>query len=179
MAVLVGLLRGINLGARNRLGMAELRAVVEGLGYESPRTLLQSGNVVFGSPDSPDTTAKRIQDALARDAGLDVPVLVRTRAEMARIVKRNPLAEHATDPKFHHVMFLSGKADPAAVREIDAARYAPELFAAHGREVYVWMPGGTQASKLGHGFWEKRLGLAATARNWNTVTKLLEMASSS
>jgi uncharacterized protein (DUF1697 family) len=174
---LIGLLRGVNLAGRNRIGMADLRELVAGLGYENPRTLVQSGNVVFGSSDPPGAAAKRIEEALARDAGLAVPVLVRTRAEIAAVVKRNPLAEHATVPKFHHVVFLSGKADPKVVREIDAARYAPEMFEAHGREIYVWMPGGAQGAKLGHAFWEKRLKLTATARNWNTVTKLLEMAS--
>jgi uncharacterized protein (DUF1697 family) len=174
---LIGLLRGINLVTRNRLAMADLRRIVEGLGYENVRTLLQSGNVVFSSSDPADTAAKRIEEALVLDAGLDVPVLVRTRAEMAKVVKRNPLGEHVTEPRRYQVIFLSGKADPNVVREIDPAKYDPEMFAAHGREIYVWTPGGVHAAKLGHGFWEKRLKVTGTARNWNTVEKLLAMAS--
>jgi len=172
---LIGLLRGVNLGAHNRIPMADLRRIVEGLGYENPRTLVVSGNVVFGSSDAPGTAAKRIEEALAREAGLRVPVLVRTPQELARIVKRNPFGQHAAEGKFHHVIFLSGKADPKLVRDVDPEQYLPERFAVHGSEIFHFTPGGMQGAKLTYAFWEKRLGLKATARNWNTVEKLLAM----
>lgn len=174
---LIGLLRGVNLGAHNRIAMADLRRIVEDLGYEHPRTLVVSGNVVFGSSDPPATAAKRIEKALASEAGLNVPVLVRTAQELVRIVERNPFGQHAAEGKFHHVIFLSGKADPKLVREVDPEQYLPERFAAHGSEIYHLTPGGMQGAKLTYAFWEKRLELRATARNWNTVEKLAAMAS--
>jgi uncharacterized protein (DUF1697 family) len=177
MAQLIGLLRGVNVASHNRIAMADLRRIVEGLGYENPRTLVQSGNVVFGSSDAAGVAASRIEEALGTELGLDVPVIVRTRAELAKVVERNPFAEIATQLKMYYVIFLSEKPDAKALGAIDAATYEPEVFEAHGREVYVWFPEGMHRAKLGHAFWEKRLKVTATARNWNTVQGLLEMAS--
>jgi uncharacterized protein (DUF1697 family) len=156
MARQIALLRGINLGPNRRLSMADLRDVMHGLGYEDAKTLLQ----------------KR----LARETGLEVDVLVRTRNELAKIVARNPLAEHVTDPKRYLVVFLSAKPKAKALGEVDAADFEPERFAVEGREIYTWLPGGVQKAKLTHAFWEKLLGVTATARNWNTVEKLLTLA---
>jgi uncharacterized protein (DUF1697 family) len=176
MAQLVALLRGINVGRNKRLAMADLRALMVDIGYEDARTHLQSGNVVFSASERPAAAAQRIEEALARDAGMDVAVLVRTRTELARLVRRNPLRAHATDPKRHLVVFLSAKPDPKRLRDIDPAAFEPERFEAHGREIYVWFPDGMQSAQLGHAFWEKRLGVTATGRNWNTVEKLLALA---
>ena len=176
MARQIALLRGINLGPNRRLSMADLRDVMHGLGYEDAKTLLQSGNVVFSAPQAPKTVAGRIENRLARETGLEVDVLVRTRNELAKIVARNPLAEHVTDPKRYLVVFLSAKPKAKALGEVDAAEFEPERFAVEGREIYTWLPGGVQKAKLTHAFWEKRLGVTATARNWNTVEKLLTLA---
>jgi uncharacterized protein (DUF1697 family) len=177
MARQVALLRGVNIASRNRIAMADLREVVEGLGYADVKTLLMSGNAVFSSTDRPDAAAAKIRAALKKQLGLDVGVLGRSCAEMARIVDRNPLHGKATNPKRYSVVFLSGKPDARVLREVDAAKYEPELFEAHGKEIYAWWPDGLRQARLTHAFWERRLGLTATARNWNTVEKLLAMAS--
>jgi uncharacterized protein (DUF1697 family) len=176
MARQIALLRGINLGRSKRLGMADLRDLMRALGYEDAKTLLQSGNVVFTASEPPDTIARQIEDRLARDAGLEVAVLVRTRDEIARVVARNPLREHAADPKRYLVVFLSASPDRALLRAIEREQFKPELFRVHGAEIYVWLPDGIQNARLTHAFWEKRLGVTATARNWNTVEKLLALA---
>jgi uncharacterized protein (DUF1697 family) len=176
MARLIALLRGINLARNKRLAMADLRDLMHGLGYEDARTLLQSGNVVFTASEAPATAARRIEERLARDAGLDVAVLVRTRDELAGVVARDPLREHVTDPRRYLVVFLSETPDPEALREIDPADFQPDRFHAHGDEIYVWHPDGIQNARLTHAFWERRLGVTATARNWNTVEKLLALA---
>ncbi len=129
MARQIALLRGINLGSNRRLSMADLRDVMHGLGYEDAKTLLQSGNVVFSTPQAPRTVAGRIENRLARETGLEVDVLVRTRNELAKIVARNPLAEHVTDPKRYLVVFLSAKPRAKVLGEIDAAQFEPERFA--------------------------------------------------
>jgi uncharacterized protein (DUF1697 family) len=156
--------------------MPALRELLHGLGYEDAKTLLQSGNVVLTSKAQPARTATRIRKALAAETGLDVEVVVRTRDELAAVVERNPLGRRATDPKRHHVLFLAKEPARDALEDIAAADYEPELFAAAGRELYVWWPNGLHRARLTPAFLERRLGVVATARNWNTVEKLLELA---
>ncbi len=173
----VALLRGINLGRHKRADMAYLRELVRDLGYDGVRTHLQSGNVVFtarGTP--PEQAAKRIEDQLAHYLGLPVQVIVRTSDELAEVVERNPLREVASDPSRMLVTFLSAAPDPERLREVDPADFEPDLFRVRGREIYLWFPNGMRATHLTHSFWEKRLQVTATARNWNTVTKLLALA---
>lgn len=180
MARHVAFLRAVNLGSRNRIKMATLRELVESLGYEDVATHLQSGNVLFRSPGTtPAKAAKAIEDALAAQLDVTAPVIVRTRAELAAVVEANPLQDVATDPARHLVTFLSAKPDVkarAALAAIDAAAYEPDVFAVEAREIHAWFPDGVQRSKLTNAFWEKRLGVTGTARNWKTVTKLLELA---
>jgi uncharacterized protein (DUF1697 family) len=173
----VALLRGINVGRSKRVGMADLRESVEALGYDDVRTYLQSGNVVFTGKDGrPERAAQKIEDQLAERLGLDVRVLVRTRDELAEVIDRNPLSEIASDPRRLLVAFLSSSPDPKRLRDVDPADFEPDAFAVGAREIYLWCPDGFHATKLGHAFWEKQLQLTATARNWNTVTKLLALA---
>jgi uncharacterized protein (DUF1697 family) len=172
----IALLRGINLVRTRRVAMADLRALMHALGYADARTLLQSGNVVYTSADPPAEAGRRIQEAVERELGVDADVIVRTRDQLADVVDRDPLARHVTDPRRYHVVFLAEPPDAGALRDLDAAAYEPERFAVHGSEVYVWLPEGAQNARLGHAFWEKRLGVRGTARNWNTVEKLLAIA---
>jgi uncharacterized protein (DUF1697 family) len=175
MARQVALLRGVNLGARNRIGMARLRELVEGLGYADVRTHLQSGNVVFSARVRPATAARRIAEQLAAE-GLPVDVLVRTAGELDEVVRADPLGDVASNPKRYLVIFLSAAADEGASAELDPGKYEPERFAVCGREVYTWFPDGVQSAKLSQAFWERRLGVRATARNWDTVVALRDMA---
>jgi uncharacterized protein (DUF1697 family) len=172
----IALLRGINLGARNRVSMPELRELLTGLGHEDVRTLLQSGNVVLTSDLTGEPLERALEAAIAKELGVETPVVVRTVQELARVVECNPLADVADDPKRYQVSFLSGKPAPAAVRELEAADIAPERVVVSGREIYAWHANGIQRSPLIKLLSERKLGVAATARNWNTVTKLLELA---
>jgi len=173
----IALLRGINLGSTNRIAMADLRALLsEDLGLADVRTLLQSGNAVFTSDAAPAALERDVADAIAARLGLEVPVVVRTRDELAAVVALNPLGDVADEPKRYQVSFLAGDPDPEAVAALEAADLAPERVAVHGREVYAWHADGIQRSPLARLITDKRLGTVATARNWNTVTKLLELA---
>ena len=176
MSRLVALLRGVNVGPHKRLGMADLRALVEGLGYADVETHLQSGNVVFGSDDSPDKAARELERALAADVGLEVDVLVRTAADLAKVVERDPLRRHVTDPKRYLVGFLSAAPATARVRAVDPDAYLPERFELAGRELYLWLPDGVHTARLPRALSDQRLGVVSTARNWNTVQKLLALA---
>lgn len=172
----IALLRGINLGARNRVSMPDLRELLTGLGHEDVKTLLQSGNVVLTSDETGEQLEQALEAAIAKELGVESRVIVRSARELAAVVKRNPLADVADDPKRHQVSFLSAKPEAAVVRALEAADVAPEQVAVHGREIYAWHPGGIQRSPLVKLLTDRELGVTATARNWNTVTKLLELA---
>lgn len=170
------LLRGINVGGHRRVPMADLRALLAGLGYDGARTYLQSGNVVLESASSPDQVRRAIEREIKDELDLDVAIFVRTRDELAEVIAKNPLGDVARDPSRYLVSFLSAEPDATLVREAAAVDVRPEQFVVSGREIYAWHPDGVHASKLAKVLSERRLGVTATARNWNTVTKLLELA---
>jgi uncharacterized protein (DUF1697 family) len=170
------LLRGINLGARNRVAMPKLRQLLEDAGFEDVSTYLQSGNVVLSSDLTEKALARKIKRVLADGFGLELDVVVRTRSELARVVRLNPLGDVATNPKRYQVSFLSEKPAPAIVRELRALAAPSEQVVARGRELYAWHPEGVARSKLWARLAGKQLGVVATARNWTTVTSLLELA---
>jgi uncharacterized protein (DUF1697 family) len=172
----VALLRGINVGGHRKVPMAQLRAALEGAGFADVRTHLQSGNVLLSGDSGPEALGRSMEAVIEAEFGFGVDVVVRTRDQLAAAVARNPLTGVATVPKLHHVVFLSAEPDPEAVRRIEAAELGEERVAFSGREVYAWYPGGSQRSPLAQLLTDRRLGVIATARNWNTVTKLLELA---
>jgi uncharacterized protein (DUF1697 family) len=172
----VVLLRGVNLGATNRVSMPVLREALAEAGFEDVATYVQSGNVVLSSGTKPDET-RRLCERVVKDAfGLDVAVVVRTRAELKRVVERDPLGDVATNPKRYQVSFLAAKPAVAVVRRLEEARVDPEALAVHGREIYAWHPDGVARSKLSSLLGGKGLGVTATSRNWTTVTALLALA---
>jgi uncharacterized protein (DUF1697 family) len=170
----IGLLRGVNVGGHAKLPMKKLQELIESLGHTEVQTVIQSGNVVFSSPRK--VTSTSIESALERELGLTVSVLLRTSAELERIVARNPFP--AADTSLLHVGFMSRKPPAAAVRELDSARFAPEEVAVKGLEMYFHLPNGMGRAKLPP-YIDRRLGVPTTVRNWRTVTKLLEIAQGS
>jgi uncharacterized protein (DUF1697 family) len=170
------LLRGINLGPNRRVPMAELRALFTEAGYGDVQTYVQSGNVVLGAPAGPDDLERAAQRLISERFGIDVPVVARTRDELAAVVALNPLGEVATNPKRYQVSFLAAEPDPGVVTRLQAAAIGDERLVAHGRELYAWHPDGVARSKLWNALAGTGLGTVATARNWTTVTTLLEMA---
>jgi uncharacterized protein (DUF1697 family) len=140
------------------------------------RTHLQSGNVVLSSKTKPEQTARKCERLIQAEFGLAIDVVVRTPADLARVVERNPLGDVAKDPKRYQVSFLGGKLPAATRRKLEAAVEEPERLVISGREIYAWHPKGVARSKLWALLAGKGLGVKATARNWTTVTKLLAMA---
>ena len=176
MARQIVLLRGINLGARNRIAMAELRESLTNAGFGDVRTHLQSGNVLLSSKASPKTVARKCERQIAERFGLEVPVVVRTRDELAEVVKRDPLGGDAADPKRYQVTFLAAELDREAVSKLEASAAPTEQFVVSGREVYAWHPETIARSRLWNLLAGQGLGVTATSRNWTTVTKLLALA---
>jgi uncharacterized protein (DUF1697 family) len=171
----IALLRGINVGKNKRIAMADLRELLAGLGYGDVKTLLQSGNAVFTARARPEALQRQIEDAIEARFGFDVSVMVRTARELEAIVEENPIPEGARDGSKLHVLFLSAKPAAATLRGIDPAAFEPEELAVRGREIYLWCKNGVRESKLFGVFSDARLGVKTTARNWNTVTKLLAL----
>ena len=176
MALHVVLLRGINLGARNRIAMGELREALEDAGFKDVRTYLQSGNVVLESTAKSESVARKCERVIAKRFGLEVAVVARTRADLGRIVKRNPLAKVAKEPKRYQVSFLSAKLTAKVVRELESAAAESEQVVVIGREVYAWHPKTIARSRLWTMLAGKGLGVTATSRNWTTVEALLALA---
>jgi uncharacterized protein (DUF1697 family) len=158
--------------------MPELREALAEAGFEDIRTYVQSGNVVLSAPGEPGATGRKVERLIAERFGLEIAVVVRTKAELARVVKKNPLAKVARDPKRYQVSFLDGRLDAATVKKLQAAAAGDEQLVVDGRELYAWHDAGVARSKLWAALAGKGLGVTATARNWTTVTKLLELANS-
>jgi uncharacterized protein (DUF1697 family) len=174
MPTYVALLRGINLGGKRRVAMADLRSWLGELGYADVRTLLQSGNVVFRTAKRAGTVERELEAGLAESAGMRIDCVLRTADELRAVVEADPLGSVADNGSRYHVSFLR-----VAPRRPDFApdAFAPELFQLGEREVYFWTPEGTIHSKMLAAFPTKK-DEVATMRNWNTVTKLLALAES-
>ena len=155
--------------------MPELRAALETAGFRDVRTYVQSGNVLLTSTSSPEDVATRVNALIKDRFGFDVTVLVRSRDELAQIVERNPLRAIAAQPKAHLVTFLSGELPRELIDRLTAL-VTQERFEVVGREIYSWHPAGFARSPLWERLAAKSLGVAATSRNWTTVTALLALA---
>jgi len=167
----LALLRGINVGRAKRIAMADLRAVVAGLGYTDVQTLLVSGNVVFGAPGKRADHGARIQQAIERELGVSSRVTVLTAAEVAAAVGTNPLEALATNPSRHLVAVPIRPADLKALEPLGRQRWSPEALALGRRVAYLWCPDSINDSPL-----LKAVGRALpngiTSRNWSTMLKL-------
>ncbi|MEW2576988.1 DUF1697 domain-containing protein [Streptomyces syringium] len=177
MTTYVALLRGINVGTKQRVPMGTLRDLLSGLGCGSVRTHLNSGNAVFTHPGSdPDALAAGLEEAIARELGLSVRCFLREGVDLRRVVDANPFADRTVDPARFLVTFLTGTARPDAFADLDPGAYAPDEFILGEREVYLLCPDGIRDSKLAKLLTGRRLGEDGTARNWNTVTRLADLA---
>jgi uncharacterized protein (DUF1697 family) len=156
--------------------MAELRELFTGAGFEDVRTYVQSGNVVLSSDADPEQLERRSEQLIAERFGFEVPTVVRTRDQLAGVVERNPLGDVASNPKRYQVSFLGADPPDELVEQLAAVAVPGERLVRSGRELYAWHPDGVARSKLSAKLAGTGLGVKATARNWTTVTTLLEMA---
>jgi uncharacterized protein (DUF1697 family) len=174
----VALLRGINVGGKTMVSMPELRSLFESLGHADVSTYVQSGNVIFRTPSGEqEALAAELEQRIASAFEVSPAVLLRTPAELTEIAGANPFLDHEPDFLKLHVVFLSAVPKADGVGELDPSRSPPDEFSVRGREIYLHLPNGAGRSKLTIDYFENRLGVRATARNWKTVTKLLELTS--
>ena len=175
MTVYVSMLRGVNVGGHSRLKMATLKDAYTALGLRDVHTLLQSGNVVFTSRTKDrQSLAKRIMQEIERRFDLKIEVLIRTLDEIRMLLARGPTTPRADHSKLL-VMFLARVPDARAQSALIKEHKGPEMIELRGPEVYLYYPDGVGRSKLTNAFLENRLDVAGTARNWNTLRKLIEV----
>jgi len=165
--------RGINVGRGNRVPMAQLRSMLADEGYADVATVLQSGNIIVTTRSTDPGEVTGAMERLLSD-GFDVNVrcMVRTADQVRAVLRRDPLAEVVTNPSRYLVNFLSEEPKPDLVAEILGEDHRPEAIAIEGAEAYIWSPDGLARMTLSYAYLEKRLGVVATARNWNTVEKI-------
>lgn len=176
MTIWIGLLRGINVGKARRLAMADLRRLVEEVGYTAPRTLLNSGNVVFrGKAEPAARIAARLERGIEAVAGFHSRVVVVSAETLAAIVEENTLAAGASDPARLLVVFVPEVAALESVRVLLARDWGDERVAVGTHAAYVWSPRGVLESAAAEAV-ARVLGKRVTTRNWATVQKLLALA---
>lgn len=172
------LLRGINVGGRKRLPMADLRQLMEGLGHSGVRTHLQSGQAVFATGHGDEESlAAELAQAIEKHFGFSVDVIVRDHAYLKAVAEACPFPADRLEPKQLHVTYFSASVDAQRFAEIDREAYLPEEFRLGDRELYLYAPDGLGRSKLAEYLAKPRInkGVIATTRNWNTVVKLVEL----
>ena len=178
MPVVISMLRGINLMRNKRIKMDALCAIYKSARLEDPRSHVQSGNVIFRTKESNlASLGSKIQGAIERKAGFRCEVILRTPDELRRAIVNNPFCGRRNlDPSKLLVTFFGGNLNAEARAKILALEANPEELHLVGRELYIYFPKGIGQSKLPWSSLEKKIGIANTARNWNTVTKMLAIA---
>ena len=156
--------------------MPELRELLDGAGHSGARTYLQSGNVVLETETSPEQLADEARGLISERFGFDVPVIVRTLAELEAVLDHNPFPDGAAAPKLYWVSFMDSLSTRIGCRGWPAGAAEGEHVHVHGREIYAWLPDGVARSKLATAMAAPAKGVTATARNWNSVSKLRAMA---
>jgi uncharacterized protein (DUF1697 family) len=178
MIAYIAMLRGINVGGNKRVKMDKLRATCGSLGLDEVKTYIQSGNIVFRSEKlSAAVVANQLSAGIERDFGFSADVIVRSREELGRVIKGNPLLkENDADPSKFHVVFLANKPAAFSVSKLAELTLAPDRVRFLNREIYFYFPNGVSGSSIWKHPLDRMLGVTGTMRNWNTVNKLYEMA---
>lgn len=172
----IAILRGINVGGRRKVLMADLKSLCESKGLKNVKTYIQSGNVLFDSEIEDSALEAMLEKAITDQFGFDVPVLVRTEKEFETSIKNNPFFDKNTDIKQLHLTFLKEKPNKENIEKIVSQDYTPDQFKIIDNDIFILCLGKYHQSKLTNNFFENKLQVGATTRNWKTVLKLLEIS---
>jgi uncharacterized protein (DUF1697 family) len=177
LAVVIAMLRGVNVGGHRKLNMEALRKHCAGLGLDDVQTYIQSGNLVFRDSGDPSTLTRRLEDGIESSFGFRPPVILRTAPELRKVIAKNPFAGRpGIEPSRLLVLFMAASPARAALNHVLAMPCEPEELRANGRELYIYYPGGMARPTIPLVRLEKALQCLTTGRNWNTVLKLAAMA---
>jgi len=179
METFISVLRGINVSGQKKILMADLKALYATLGFQQVTTYIQSGNVVFKTDSelSNQELAKEIEKAIQQKYSFAVPVIVRRADELAQVVGANPfLSDSTIDPEKLHVTFLAERPQSSNLEKLNTYNFPPDQFVVIGQEVFLYIPERYGDTKLSNSFFETKLKVSATTRNWKTVNQLHQMA---
>ncbi len=172
----IGILRGINVGGKRKILMADLRSMCEKLGLKDVKTYIQSGNLIFNS-DKPNSELENdLEKAITKKYGFDVPVIVRTEKELENSINNNPFFNKDADIKQLHLTFLKEIPSKENIEKTLTFNFEPDKFKIEDKDIFILCAGKYHESKLTNNFFEKQLKIGATTRNWKTVMKLTELS---
>jgi len=179
MQICISLLRGVNMSGHNTIKMTDLAELYNNLGFRDPETYIQSGNVIFNIPgnQSLQLLPALIEEAILKKFNYKIPVMIRTLNELKETLSVNLFKdeENFNEDKLS-VIFLNEFPQQAQIEKVKSIDYPPDKFKIVGREVFIYCPNGFGKTKLYTSFFEKKMTLTGTARNWNTVNKIFELA---
>lgn len=178
MTTYISILRGINVSGQKSIRMKSLQEMYENLGVQDVKTYVQSGNVVFRSPDpKPEKLEDKISRLIEKEFGFNVPVMVMSMDQLKKIIANNPLSKDPRkDPSFLHITFLASEPQHIKMDIIESKKSNGEEIVISGKAIYLYCPNGYGKTKLSNNFLETTLQVTATTRNWKTSRQLLSMA---
>lgn len=180
MSTYIALLRGINVSGQKLIKMTELKELFEKQGFQNVLTYIQSGNAIFYSKEkSSDTIKKIISNSIKQEFGFDVGVLVITPDIIEYVLKNNPFIKKNKGLDKLYVTFLSKQPSAENIKKLNSIDYSPEEYIINGKLVYLYVPNGYGKAKLNNNFFENKLKVEATTRNWKTINKLWELSNKS
>lgn len=172
----IAILRGINVGGKRKILMDDLKGICQKLGWANVVTYIQSGNLIFGSNLQNSELEKTLENAISYNYGFDVPVIVRNAIELQSSIDKNSFFAKDSDITKLHLTFLKEKPTDENVEKIKTYNYDPDKFEIDEKDVFIYCAGKYHQSKLTNNFFEKKLEVGATTRNWKTVLKLQELS---
>jgi uncharacterized protein (DUF1697 family) len=172
----IGILRGINVGGKRKILMADLKSMCEKLGLKDVKTYIQSGNLIFNSDKPNSELENNLEKAITEKYGFDVPVIVRTKKELENSINNNPFFDKDADIKQLHLTFLKEIPSKENMDKILTFNFEPDKFKIDDKDTFIFCAGKYHESKLTNNFFEKQLKIGATTRNWKTVMKLSELS---
>ena len=175
MEIKIAFLRGINVGGKRKILMADLKAMFLKIGFQKVETYIQSGNIIFQSAINNSDIENKLEKEISTEFGLDVPVIVRSAKDLKNLIQNNPYYSSESDINTLHLTFLKADPNPKDVDAISSLSFEPDLFTIEKKEIYIFCEGKYHQSKLTNDFFEKKLKVQTTTRNWKTVLKLLDL----
>ena len=175
----IALLRGINVSGQKKIKMSELKTILEEIGLKDVLTYIQSGNVIFSSKESSaEKLSVKISSAIKKKFGFGVQVIVLIPDEIERVIKKNPFIKKKKNDDKLYLVFLSALPSKANEDKLKTIDYAPEEYLIDGKYIYLFAPNGYGKAKLNNNFFENKLKVSATTRNWKSVHQLFELSKS-
>lgn len=171
----IAILRGINVGGKRKILMHDLKALCDQLGLEQVQTYIQSGNLIFSSNKENSELEDMLEKSISEKFGFEVPVIVRNLKELETSISKNPFLSKDSDIKQLHLTFLKAHPSQENLEKIQSYNYEPDKFKIEENDVFIFCQGKYHQTKLSNNFFEKKLNVGATTRNWKTVLKLLEL----